>query len=84
MTDLTLTWDDLRDTATMRHHGKRSAELRIGMNGRFHANLAESEFGAPSQCLGTPRRSPVGNSKSLVAPGYFDVGDAALDRINGQ
>ena len=38
------------DTATMRHHGKRSADLRIGVNGRFPANLAESEFGAPSQC----------------------------------
>jgi hypothetical protein len=42
------------DTATMRHHGKRSADLRIGMNGRFPANLAESEFGAPSQCQGAP------------------------------
>jgi hypothetical protein len=42
------------DTATMRHHGKRSADLRIGVNGRFPPNLAESEFGAPSQCQGAP------------------------------
>src|ERR1035438_7805616 len=42
------------DTATMRHHGKRSADLRIGVNGRFPANLAESEFGVPSQCQGAP------------------------------
>ena len=68
----------------MRHHGKRSADLRIGVNGRFPANLAESEFGAPSQCPGTLRQLQIRNSKSLVAPGCFDVGDAAFDRFNGQ
>jgi hypothetical protein len=35
------------DTAPMQHRGKRSADLRIGTNRRFPANLAESEFGAP-------------------------------------
>ena len=35
------------DTAPMQYRGKRSADLRIGTNRRFPANLAESEFGAP-------------------------------------
>jgi hypothetical protein len=35
------------DTAPMQHRGKRSADLRIGTNGRFPANFAGSEFGAP-------------------------------------
>jgi hypothetical protein len=39
------------DTVPMRHHRKRSADLRIGTDRRFPANLAESEFGAPGQCL---------------------------------
>jgi hypothetical protein len=43
------------DTASMLHRGKRSADLRIGTNRRFPANLAESEFGAPGA---VPQNAP--------------------------
>jgi hypothetical protein len=42
------------DTAPLQHCGKRSADLRIGTNRRFPANLAESEFGVPLQFPGAP------------------------------
>jgi hypothetical protein len=40
----------------MQRRGKRSADLRIGTNKPFPANLAESEFGAPEAISGAPSK----------------------------
>jgi hypothetical protein len=39
----------------MPHHGKRSAEHRLGTNRRFPANLAEAVLGAPGAMRGFAR-----------------------------
>ena len=57
------------DTAPTQDRGKRSAELRIGTNKRFPADLAESEFGAPGAVSRCVRLDAVQQMKSDVRAG---------------